>query len=82
MGLFVSPAGQRWDYVFDASVPAVKCFFHVIDVRERDLRYLMVNGVDHKGEIERHPTARADAGRTGREIVERLRSLQTEPGAG
>ncbi|RPJ54334.1 MAG: flavodoxin family protein [Methanobacteriota archaeon] len=82
MGLFVSTAGQHWDYVFDASVPAVKCFFHVIDVRERDLRYLMVNGVDHKGEIDRHPTARGDAERMGREIVERLRTLQAEPGAG
>jgi len=82
MGLFVSTAGQRWDYVFDASVPAVKCFFHVIDVRERDIRYLMVNGVDHKGEIDQHPTARGDAERMGREIVERLRTLQAEPGAG
>jgi FMN-dependent NADH-azoreductase len=61
IGIFLSTAGQTWDYVFDAAIPSVKCFFNVIEVREKDIRYLMVNGVDEKGAILSHPTARSDA---------------------
>jgi len=55
VGIFLSTAGQTWENVFDAAIPSVKCFFNVIDVRGRDIRYLMVNGVDEKGAIDRHP---------------------------
>lgn len=68
MGVFLSTAGQKWDYVFDAAVPSIKCFFHVLEVRDSDIRYLMVNGVDKKGEIEDHPTAKSDAYRLGKNI--------------
>jgi FMN-dependent NADH-azoreductase len=61
LGAFLSTAGQKWDFVFDAAVPSVKCFFNVIEVRDKDIRYLMVNGVDEKGAILFHPTARGDA---------------------
>ncbi|KUG19109.1 MAG: flavodoxin family protein [Methanomicrobiaceae archaeon] len=73
IGIFLASAGQTWDYVFDGAIPSVKCFFHVIDVK--DIRYLMVNGVDEKGAIERHPTAHGDAVRLGKEVVARLREL-------
>jgi multimeric flavodoxin WrbA len=73
MGVFLSTAGQDWDYVFDAAIPSVKCFFHVIDVRDRDIRYLMVNNVDEKGAILKHPTARTDALRLGHEVISELR---------
>nr|WP_303716401.1 flavodoxin family protein [Methanoculleus marisnigri] len=75
MGIFLATAGQNWDYVFDAAIPSVKCFFNVIDVRNKDLRYLMVNGVDEKGAIERHPTARRDAQALAREVIEHLREV-------
>jgi len=75
VGIFLSTAGQNWDYVFDAAIPSVKCLFHVVDIRNTDIRYLMVNGVDEKGAIERHPTAKADAAALGREVIGHLREV-------
>ncbi|HII99430.1 MAG TPA: flavodoxin family protein, partial [Methanoregula sp.] len=74
MGIFLASAGQNWDHVFDAAVPSVKCFFHVIDVKDADIHYLMVNNVDEKGAIERHPNARNDAINLGKAVVAELRS--------
>jgi multimeric flavodoxin WrbA len=73
MGIFLASAGQNWDHVFDAAVPSVKCFFHVIEVKDADISYLMVNGVDEKGAIERHPTAHADAMKLGKTVVAELK---------
>jgi multimeric flavodoxin WrbA len=79
-GIFLSTAGQDWDYVFDGAVPTVKCFFHVVDVRDRDTRYLMVKGVDEKGAILSHPTARHDAEKLAQEMVMKVRDLlESEP---
>jgi len=61
IGAFLATAGQNWSYVFDTAVPSVKCFFHVIDIKDADISYLMINGVDEKGAIDLHPTARSDA---------------------
>lgn len=78
LGLFISTAGQNWDYVFDAAIPVIKCFFHVIDVRDKDISYLMINGVDEKDAVLNHPTAQSDAVRISQEIIailsERLRT--------
>ncbi len=74
LGVFLSTAGQNWDYVFDAAIPSVKCFYHVIDVRDRDIRYLMINRVDEKGAILTHPTARRDAEQLGAELVLEIRT--------
>ncbi len=73
LGVFLSTAGQKWSYVFDAAIPSVKCFYHVIDIRDADIRYLMINGVDEKGAIEHHPTAQADAANLGKETVHELK---------
>ena len=73
LGLFLGTAGQSWDYVFDAALPSVKCFFHVAGVRDRDMRYLLVNSVDESGAVRHHATARADAAALGREAVATLR---------
>jgi multimeric flavodoxin WrbA len=77
IGIFLSTAGQTWDYVFDAAIPSVKCFFNVIEVRDKDICYLMVNGVDEKGAILSHPTAHNDARLLASSVVgdirERLR---------
>lgn len=75
VGIFLSTAGQDWDHVFDAAIPAVKCLFHVVDIRNADIRYLMVNNVDERGAIERHPTAKADAEALGREVIGHLREV-------
>jgi len=51
----------------------VKCFFNVIDIGKKDVRYLMVNGVDEKGAITRHPTAMRDAETLAGEVITGLR---------
>ena len=73
LGVFLSTAGQNWDHVFDGAVPSVKCFYHVIDVKDRDIRYLMVNGVDEKGAINTHPTAKNDAKRLAEETIAEIK---------
>ncbi len=73
LGIFLSTAGQTWDYVFDAAIPSVKCFYHVIDIRDADIRYLMINGVDEKGAIDLHPTAKADATNLGKTTLTELK---------
>ena len=73
LGVFLASAGQNWDHVFDAAVPSVKCFFHVIEVKDADISYLMINGVDEKGAIEKHPTARADATALGKNVIAELK---------
>ena len=73
LGIFLASAGQNWNYVFDAAIPSVKCFFHVIDIKNADISYLMINGVDEKGAIDKHPTARVDAEKLGRETVAELK---------
>jgi multimeric flavodoxin WrbA len=74
LGVFLASAGQKWDYVFDAAIPSVKCFYHVIDIRDADISYLMINGVDEKGAIDNHPTAKTDAEKLGKTVIAELRS--------
>lgn len=73
LGLFLATAGQSWDHVFEAAIPSVKCFYHVAGVRDRDMRYLLVNGVDESGAVERHPTARSEAAALGHDAIAALR---------
>jgi len=69
LGVFLATAGQNWDHVFDAAIPSVKCFYHVIEIRDADISCLMINSVDEKGAIGRHPTARADAEKLGKTVI-------------
>jgi multimeric flavodoxin WrbA len=73
LGTFLATAGQNWSYVFDAAIPSVKCFFHVIDIKDADISYLMINGVDEKGAIDLHATARADAENLGRALIAEIK---------
>lgn len=73
MGVFLATAGQDWPHVFDAAIPSVKCFFHVIEVKDADIRYLMVNNVDEKGAIDKHPAARNDAIKLGKDVIAEIR---------
>lgn len=74
LGIYLATAGQTWDHVFEGAIMTVKCLFHVIDVRDRDIRYLMIRGVDEKGAILTHPTAKNDAEKLGPEVLAELRS--------
>jgi multimeric flavodoxin WrbA len=73
LGVFLSTAGQNWSYVFDAAVPSVKCFFHVIDIKDADIFYLMIKGVDEKGAIDLLPTARTDATNLGKSLIAEIK---------
>ncbi len=73
LGLFIATAGQMWENVFNGAIPSVKCFFHVIDVKDEDIHPLLFRGVDEKGAIERHPTAREETSAMAREILATLR---------
>ena len=74
LGIYLATAGQTWDHVFEGAIMTIKCLFHVIDVRDRDIRYLLVRGVDEKGAILSHPTAQSDAEKLGPEVIAELRS--------
>ena len=73
LGAFLASAGQDWPHVFDAAIPSVKCFYHVIDIKDADISYLMINNVDEKGAIERHPTAKTDATALGKNLLAELK---------
>ncbi|MDD1663484.1 MAG: flavodoxin family protein [Methanomicrobiales archaeon] len=75
LGIFISTAGQTWDIVFDGAKMSIGCFFHVTEIKNRDILYLLVRGVDRAGEVETHPSARDEARATGRMAVERLRGM-------
>ena len=72
-GIFISTAGQDWDYVFDAAIPVVKCFYHVIEVKNRDLLYLMIRSVDEKGAVMSHPTAKEEALSLSRSVLQTMK---------
>ena len=78
LGIFLSTAGQDWDHVFDGAVPSVKCFFHVIEIKDSDIHYLMINNVDEKGAILNHPSAKQDAERLGRDVIRELEKRLSE----
>jgi multimeric flavodoxin WrbA len=73
LGVFLATAGQNWSYVFDAAIPSVKCFNNVIEVKDKDIRYLMINHVDEKGAILEHPTAKADAENLGAAVIAEIK---------
>ncbi|MHC1626982.1 MAG: flavodoxin family protein [Methanoculleaceae archaeon] len=72
LGAFLSTAGQDRPDVFDGALPPVKCFFHMIEIAERDIHYLLVRNVDEKGAIKRRPDAQRDARMLGERMVEEL----------
>jgi len=78
IGIFLASAGQDWEYVFDAAIPSVKCLFNVIDVKNKDIRYLMVNNVDEKGAILEHPSAGKDAAALADEVITTMREMKGE----
>jgi multimeric flavodoxin WrbA len=78
IGIFVSVSGQKMEHVFDGAVLSMQCFFHVSDILNRNMRWLMVDGVDLKGEIETHPSAKEQAREMGRSVIRELKELKGE----
>lgn len=75
-GVFISTAGQDWDWVFDAVIPTVKCFYHLAGVKNRDIEYLMINNVDDKGAVEGHPDAKRLAEEAAASVLKKVRMLR------
>ncbi|UUX91467.1 flavodoxin family protein [Methanoplanus endosymbiosus] len=76
-GVFISTAGQDWDWVFDAVIPTVKCFYHLAGVKNRDVEYLMVNNVDAKGAVQAHPDAVRLAEESAAAVLKKVRMLRS-----
>ncbi|MDD1676599.1 MAG: flavodoxin family protein [Methanomicrobiales archaeon] len=73
-GLFISTAGQGWDYVFNAAFPAMTAFFDVMGFEYYD--NIIANDMDRYGGIRGHPTALTEAREKGKKVVEQVRKLQ------
>ena len=72
VGLMIATAGQTWPHVFDATTPSVKCFFHVSAIKDPDIRYLLINGVDEAGAVNSHPTARDEARAVADQVITQI----------
>jgi multimeric flavodoxin WrbA len=73
-GLFISTAGQGWDYVFNAAFPAMTAFFDVVGFEYYD--NIIANDMDRYGGIRGHPTALVEAREKGKKVVLAVRKLQ------
>jgi multimeric flavodoxin WrbA len=69
-GLFLSAAGLDNPRAFEGAIKVLDIFFETVDVNyyERLLFFKM----NHKGAVQRHPTALADAHRAGGHLVEEI----------
>lgn len=72
LGAYLGVAGQDWDYVFDACIPSIKCFFHLVGIKNKDISYQFVRSVDEKGAIDSHEDARDEAYVLGTRLLEDL----------
>jgi len=73
-GLFISTAGQGWDYVFNAAFPAMTAFFDVMGFEYYD--NIIANDMDRYGGIRGHPTALTEAREKGKKVVVQVRKLK------
>ncbi|WP_342677720.1 flavodoxin family protein [Methanofollis sp. UBA420] len=72
-GVFISTAGQSWDYVFDSAYPMMTAFFNGTGFEYYD--NIIANNMDEYGGIRGHPTALNDAKKKGEEVVAEVLSL-------
>jgi multimeric flavodoxin WrbA len=75
-GLFISTAGQNWDYVFNGAFPIVTAFFNDLGFEYYD--NIIANNMDEYGGIRGHPTALAEAFEKGRTVVNAVEKLKKE----
>ncbi|QYZ79542.1 flavodoxin family protein [Methanofollis formosanus] len=74
-GIFISTAGQKWDYVFDSAYPMVTAFFNGTGFEYYD--NVIANNMDEYGGIRGHPTALTEAKEKGKEVVGEVVSILT-----
>jgi multimeric flavodoxin WrbA len=67
-GVFLSVSGMTKPHVFEAAKVTVQSFFATIHVNY--IGNLLFSGIDAKGDIEKHPTALADAEDLGKKLVQ------------
>lgn len=75
-GVFISTAGQSWDYVFDGAYPIINAFFNDAGFEYYD--NIIANNMDTYGGIRGHPTALEDAYRKGAAVVGEVRKIRGE----
>ncbi len=51
-GVFIATAGQTMPNVFDHTVPVARFLFDVAGVREKDMQYILLPGLDKKKDFE------------------------------
>ncbi|MDD5037965.1 MAG: flavodoxin family protein [Dehalococcoidales bacterium] len=67
-GAFIAVGATRGPKLFDGSILTVKVFFQAIGVKYAD--ELLIQGVDGRGEVRKHPTALADAFELGKRLAQ------------
>jgi len=75
-GIFISTAGQDWDYVFDAAFPAITAFFNTIGFEYYD--NIIANQMDRWKGVKNHPTALAEAREKGDKVVRAIEGIRQE----
>lgn len=69
-GSFIGVGGTRGENLFEGALKTLKYFFDAISTRPREDLYVMVRGIDDKGEIETREDALQEAYESGRALAE------------
>ncbi|MCL4474444.1 MAG: flavodoxin family protein [Actinobacteria bacterium] len=70
LGSFIGVGGTRGENLFEGAMKTLKYFFDAISTRPREDLYVMVRGIDDKGEIEAREDALQEAYESGRALAE------------
>ena len=71
-GVFLSAGGSQGNRIFEGPLLTFRYFLDALDAAP--WRSLTFRGIDEKGDIERHPTATAEASALGIELVAAVRA--------
>ncbi|MHB1361526.1 MAG: flavodoxin family protein [Thermoleophilia bacterium] len=69
-GSFIGVGGTHGENLFDGAMKTLKYFFDAIEAKPQEDLYVLVRGVDDKGEIEARKDALEDAFESGRKLAE------------
>lgn len=69
-GTFIGVGATTGEKLFEGTILTLKYFFDAISVKPLTDSYLLVRGVDEKGEMSEHPDAIAAARNLGRRLVD------------
>ena len=68
-GAFIAVGATKGEKLFDGSIATVRYFFKTIGVEYAE--ELLIRGVDHKGDIQQHPSALKDAFELGQRLAQK-----------